>query len=48
MHDPAGADHFRPEGIADGLNMLAGPNELGKSTLFHALESLIASYPSGK
>lgn len=27
------------EGIADGLNVLVGPNEMGKSTLFDALEA---------
>lgn len=27
------------DGIGDGVNVLAGPNEMGKSTLFHALEA---------
>ena len=27
------------EGFGDGINVLAGPNEMGKSTLFHALEA---------
>lgn len=27
------------EGLGDGVNVLAGPNEMGKSTLFHALEA---------
>lgn len=27
------------DGIRDGVNVLAGPNEMGKSTLFHALEA---------
>jgi hypothetical protein len=27
------------EGFDDGVNVLAGPNEMGKSTLFHALEA---------
>ena len=27
------------EGFSDGINVLAGPNEMGKSTLFHALEA---------
>ena len=27
------------EGFGDGINVLAGPNEMGKSTLFRALEA---------
>ena len=27
------------EGLSGGLDVLAGPNELGKSTLFRALEA---------
>jgi AAA domain len=27
------------ENFADGINLLAGPNEMGKSTFFHALEA---------
>ncbi|MEQ1669976.1 MAG: hypothetical protein ABL893_03875 [Hyphomicrobium sp.] len=32
--DPAAIEDF-----ADGVNVLAGPNEMGKSTFFHALEA---------
>ena len=28
-------------GIADGLNLVAGPNEMGKSTLFAALQAVL-------
>lgn len=31
------------EDIADGMNILVGPNEFGKSTLFHSLEALFVT-----
>ncbi|MBI1386216.1 MAG: AAA family ATPase [Rhizobiales bacterium] len=34
------------EGIADGVNVLAGPNELGKSTILRALKLLLTT-PAG-
>ncbi len=33
-------DPVKIEGLVDGLNVLAGPNELGKSTIFRALRTL--------
>jgi DNA repair exonuclease SbcCD ATPase subunit len=33
------AEPVAVEGIGDGVNVLAGPNEMGKSTLFQALEA---------
>ena len=31
----------RVAGMADGLNLLVGPNEMGKSTLFAALQAVL-------
>ena len=33
------SDGVAVEGFSSGVNLLAGPNELGKSTLFQALEA---------
>jgi energy-coupling factor transporter ATP-binding protein EcfA2 len=38
---------FRIAGMADGLNLIVGPNEMGKSTLFAALQAVApASLPA--
>lgn len=41
-------DPVAVEGFSGGLDMLAGPNELGKSTILRALERLFFLQPSSK
>lgn len=42
------SDPVAIEGLSPGLNLLAGPNEFGKSTIYRALEALILTKHTSK